>query len=81
MGSPGVFLGHLCPYPKKTVPKHLGMGICGHGHGFWLRFCVSKGIMGYRILSHKMASGYDKKTEKGDKLYFSLATCNKTKDK
>ncbi len=21
MGGPGVFLGHLCPYPRKTPPE------------------------------------------------------------
>jgi hypothetical protein len=57
------------------------MGICRHRHGFWSRSHIPKGIAGYGISSHKMASEYDKKTEKGDKLYFSLAICNKTKDK
>jgi len=64
MGSPGVFLGHPCLYPKKTIPRCPGMGICRHGHGFQSRSHVPKGIAGYRISSHEMASGYDKKNRK-----------------
>ena len=40
MGGPGVFLGHPCPYLRKTVPGCLGVGNYRHGHGdlFFLFF-------------------------------------------
>ena len=52
MGSPGVFLGHLCPYLRKTVPGCSGVGNFGHGHGVHLGSRVPEGISGYGILSH-----------------------------
>jgi hypothetical protein len=51
-GSPGVFLGHPCPYPRKTVPGRSGAGNYGHGHGVHSGSRVPEGISGYRILSH-----------------------------
>jgi hypothetical protein len=51
-GSPEVFLGHLCLYPRKTIPGCLGVGNYGHGHGVHSGSRVPEGILGYRILSH-----------------------------
>ncbi len=52
MGGPRVFLGHLCLFPRKTLPECSGMGNYSHGHRDQLGFCVLEGILGYGYLSH-----------------------------
>jgi hypothetical protein len=52
-GGPRVFLGRLWPYPRKTIPKHSGTGIYGHGHGVRSGSHVPEGIAGYGISHHE----------------------------
>ncbi len=53
-GQPWGFLGHPCLCLRKTVPGCSGVGIYGHRHRHSVHSgsCISKGILGYRILSH-----------------------------
>jgi hypothetical protein len=51
MGGPRFFLGHPCPYLRKTAPGHSGMGN-GHGHSVQSGSHIPKGISGYGISGH-----------------------------
>jgi len=74
-GGPGVFLGRLWPYPRKTVPERSGMGIYGYGYGVRSASRVPEGIAGYGILCHEGIRIWIK--NRTQVVFLIPATCNK----
>jgi hypothetical protein len=75
MGSPGVFLGHLCPYPRKTIPTLRHVKFMGIGMGF-SRVPVFLRVFRVTGFQVTLASGYDKNH---NAIYISLLAKTKKK--
>jgi hypothetical protein len=78
-GGPGVFLGHPCPYPRKTVPGRSGAGNLRARERGSVGFPCSRGH--FRLRDFESRSRRVMMKKHNAIIFLILAICNKTKDK